>query len=402
MKTFNLKDSDSPIITSLLDTDKYKFSMQQVNLHQYPDAQARYRFKIRNNDIDLRPLVPALRYHLTELSKLRYQDSELAFLAKESHLSSDYIDFLSDFSLDYSNLRISAGANQIDIQAIGPMIKTSPWEIYILSIVNELYFRMTVPEPDYDVGRKRLKEKINFLKAQGPMPGFNFTDFGTRRRFSKVWQDEVVRTLSLEIPEYFSGTSNYHLAREYSLTSIGTMAHEYLQAWQAFVHPLNSQRAAMEGWAKEFRGDMGTALTDVIGMDAFCDDLDLYLVKLFDGFRHDSGDPILWGNKLIAKLEELGVDPKTKSAVWSDGLEVHDLVELYKTFNGRIKTGFGWGTNLTNDLGAKPLNIVMKIVECNGRPVAKLSDSPGKTMCEDMDYVRWLAASYGRREEFSL
>lgn len=399
MRTFNLQQG-KPIITSLLDTDKYKFSMQQVNLHQYPDAHGRYRFKIRNKDIDLRPLVPALREQLSLIAELRFTDSELQYLSREKHLSQNYIDYLSDFRLDFSNLRINAGPDQIDIQAIGPMLKTSPWEIYVLSVVNELYYRMIAPEPDLDEGRRRLKAKIDLIREQGNLPGFSFTDFGTRRRFSKDWQHEVVRAMKQALPDNLIGTSNYHLARELDLMPIGTMAHEYLQAWQAFVHPLNAQKAALEAWIDEFRGDMSTALTDVIGMEAFCKDLDLYLAKLYDGYRHDSGCPIAWGEHLIQRLEELGIDPQTKSAVWSDGLDADLMLQLYQAFHDRINVSFGWGTNLTNDLGYEPLNIVMKLVECNQRPVAKLSDSPGKTMCEDADYVRWLTASYGRRDEF--
>ena len=280
------------------------------------------------------------------------------------------------------------------------MLKGSPWELYVLPIVNEVWYRYTVPEPDFEEGRRRLANKIDALKAEGDMPGFSFADFGSRRRFSKEWQAEVIRTLRLSVPEYFVGTSNYYFAMEQDLIPIGTMAHEYLQAWQGLVHPLDAQKAALDAWAQEFRGCLGDALTDVIGMDSFCELLDLYLAKQFDGFRHDSGCPEKWCQKLISRLQELDVDPRTKRAIWSDGLNVPKMIELYRKFTDQIQVGFGIGTNLTNDLGYAPLNIVMKIVELNERPVAKLSDSPGKTMCEDQDYVAWLAKSYGRKAEF--
>jgi len=394
---------ETPIITSLLDTDKYKFSMQQINFHQYPKAIAKYRFKCRNQGIDLRPIAGRLREQFRMLAQLRFADSELRYLSKEDHLTGDYIDFLSDFSLDDRHIHVSVNADGLDIWAEGPMLKTSGWELYVLAILNEVWFQETVKEPNYDEGRRRLMDKIDLIKTYGEdgLAGFNFTDFGTRRRFSKDWQDEVLRTLKLELGErYLTGTSNYYFAREHKLKPIGTMAHEYLQAWQGMVHPLDAQKAALDGWAEEFRGRLGDALTDVIGMDSFCEILDLYFAKQFDGFRHDSGDPVVWGNKLIVRLDELGIDTHTKRAIWSDGLDVETMIKLYQTFRGRIQTGFGWGTNLTNDLGYKPLNIVMKLIELNGRSVAKLSDSPGKGMCEDPQYMQWLANSYGRAEEF--
>ena len=396
-----MRDQGKPIITSLMDTDKYKLSMQQVNLHQYPAAMAKYRFKCRNKGVDLRPLIPALREQFALVGKLRFRENELRYLSAETHLSPDYIDFLSDFSLDASQIFVREENGILDIFSEGSMLKTSLWELYVLPIVNELWFRHTVPDPDYDEGRRRLANKINLVKSRDDLDGFNFTDFGSRRRFSKEWQGEVLRTLRLELPEYLVGTSNYHFASEMGLTPIGTMAHEYLQAWQALVHPLDAQKSAFNAWAQEFRGSLGDALTDVIGMDSFCDVLDLYFAKQFDGFRHDSGNPSDWCIKLIDRLNALGVDPLTKRALWSDGLDFEKMIMLFNEFKGRINTGFGIGTNLTNDLGYTPLNIVMKIVELNGRPVAKLSDSAGKTMCENTDYVTWLASAYGRKGEFA-
>ncbi|MAZ86212.1 MAG: nicotinate phosphoribosyltransferase [Cellvibrionaceae bacterium] len=393
-----MRQQGEQIITSLLDTDKYKFSMQQVNLHQYPNAMAKYRFKLRNRDIDLKPIIGEIREQLKMVAELRFTDSELRYLSTEPHLSEDFISYLADFKLDASMIHVDSLEDGLDIWAEGPMLKTSPWELYVLPVVNEVWYRHNVEEPDFDEGRRRLMAKIDTVK-NGPV-GFSFADFGSRRRFSKAWQEEVIRTFKLSIPNNFVGTSNYYLAKEYGLTAIGTMAHEYLQAWQGLVHPLDAQKAAFDAWAQEFRGSLGDALTDVIGMDSFCELMDLYLVKQFDGFRHDSGCPDKWCEKLIDRLEELGVDPKTKRAIWSDGLNINKAIGLYKKFGDRIETGFGIGTNLTNDLGYTPLNIVMKLVELNGRPVAKLSDSAGKTMCENPDYVAWLADSYGRKKEF--
>lgn len=395
-----MRDQGKPIITSLLDTDKYKFSMQQVNLHQYPGAMATYRFRCRNKDIDLTPIADALREQLAMVGQLTFTEDELNYLASEPHLSDDYIDFLSNFKLDDRQVKVDTTGGELAISAQGPMLKTSLWEIYILAIVNELWYRQSVPAPDFEEGRSRLQTKINQIKSADNIAGFNFTDFGTRRRFSQQWHSEVIATLKEALPEFLVGTSNYAFAKAHNLKPIGTMAHEYLQTWQALGHPLDAQKNAFNAWAQEFRGCLGDALTDVIGMDSFCEILDLYFAKQFDGFRHDSGDPAIWAEKLIARLQELGIEPKTKRAIWSDGLTVDKMLTLFNAFNGRIQTGFGIGTNLTNDLGYKALNIVMKVVEVNQRPVAKLSDSAGKTMCENRDYVAWLAGSYGRKQEF--
>lgn len=388
-----------PIITSLMDSDKYKKTMQQVNLHRYPKAEGVYRFKCRTPGVDLTPIIPALRDQLEHVATLRYTEAELRFLAAEDHLSPDYIDYLSDFRLDASQIHVDEVDGQLDITAMGAILKVSDWEIYTLALVNELYYRSIAPTPDLDEGRRRLQAKIDRLTDPSVPTGFSFAEFGTRRRFSKEWQDYVVgRLVAAGAP--IVGTSNYKLAKDHGLTPIGTMAHEYLQIHQALVHPLDAQRAALQNWAEEYRGNLGDALTDVIGMDAFCKDADLFFAKLFTGGRHDSGDPYVWGYKLIDWYKSHRLDPAAKTAIFSDGLNVDKMLALYGEFHSHIKTGFGWGTDLTNDLGYKPLNIVMKIVECNGRPVAKLSDSPGKTMCENQDYVAWLAGSYGRREEF--
>jgi nicotinate phosphoribosyltransferase len=225
---------------------------------------------------------------------------------------------------------------------------------------------------------------------------FTFFEFGLRRRYSAAWQDEVVATLQQRVPQFLGGTSNVYLARQYGLTPIGTMAHEYLQAHQALGARLRDfQKAALEGWVQEYRGDLGVALTDVVGMDAFLADFDLYFAKLFDGLRHDSGDPVVWGEKAIAHYARLRIDAHTKRIVFSDGLDIPRAIGLHQHFGDRIQTAFGIGTNLTNDTIHKPLNIVMKILTCQGQPVAKLSDSPGKTLCDDQGYLTYLRQVFG-------
>ena len=270
------------------------------------------------------------------------------------------------------------------------------FEIYVLAIVNELYFRRADQAAALAEGRTRLQAKIAALRAFGANEAarahpFEFFDFGVRRRFGGAWHEEVVRTLKAEVPEYFKGTSNVHLARKYGLVAIGTMAHEYLQSYQAFdVRLRDFQKMALENWVQEYRGDLGVALTDVVGMDAFLADFDLYFAKLFDGLRHDSGDPIAWGEKAIAHYAKLRIDPHTKRLTFSDGLDLETAFHIWRHFADRTQLGFGIGTTLTNDVGLVPLNIVMKLTQCNGQPVAKLSDSPGKTMCKDETFLAYL------------
>jgi nicotinate phosphoribosyltransferase len=278
------------------------------------------------------------------------------------------------------------------------------FEIYVLYIVNELYFRRVDQDAALVVARERLQEKLDHLRAFAKEPmrrsPFEFFDFGVRRRFSGAWHDEVVATLAREVPEYFKGTSNVYLAKKYNLVPIGTMAHEYLQAFQSFgVRLRDFQKAALEDWVQEYRGDLGTALTDVVGMDAFLDDFDLYFAKLFDGLRHDSGDPVEWGEKALRHYKKLRIDAHTKRLVFSDGLTMDSAMALYRHFSDRVVCGFGIGTKLTNDTQHKALNIVMKLVSCNGQPVAKLSDSPGKTMCRDETFLAYLRQVFHRPPE---
>ena len=187
------------------------------------------------------------------------------------------------------------------------------------------------------------------------------------------------------------GTSNVLFAMQQDMTPLGTMAHEYLQACQAVGPRLrDSQTFAFNTWAREYRGDLGIALSDVCGMDAFLRDFDLFFCKLFDGVRHDSADPFEWGEKLIAHYRRMRIDPLTKTMVFSDSLDVPLAISLFEYFRGRALTAFGIGTNLTNDLGYEALQIVIKMTRCNGQPVAKISDEPSKTMDYDPSYVAYL------------
>jgi nicotinate phosphoribosyltransferase len=387
------------IIDSLLDTDLYKFSMMQVVLHQYPAAQVEYRFKCRTPGIDLVPYIDEIRTELRALCRLRFAPDELDYLRTWRFIKSDFVDFLGLFQLNEKYVEIvpadsgpAAAANgEIEIRIRGPWLHTILFEVPLLAIVNEVYFRNTSGGLDLAEGRRRLQAKIELLRDTPDYAGCKIADYGTRRRYSRVWQEKVVTLLREGLGEQLAGTSNVWLARKLNLTPLGTLAHEYLQAHQALGPRLrDSQVAALEAWAKEYRGDLGIALSDVYGLDAFLRDFDMYFCKLFDGTRHDSGDPFAWGEKVLAHYRANRVDPRSKVLVFSDGLDVPRVMQLYAHFRGRCQLAFGVGTNLTNDVGPAPLNIVIKMIRCNGQPVAKLSDSPGKNMCEDEAYVAYL------------
>ncbi len=380
------------IIQSLLDTDLYKFTMMQVVLHHFPGAQVEYRFKCRNPGVALAPYIPAIEAGIRELCSLRFTRHELDYLRGWRFFKSDFVDLLGLFHLDERFIKVSriADTDDIDITVKGPWLHTILFEVPVLAIVSEVYFRNTVRVPDFAEGRRRLAAKI---AQANEVPGIDFriADYGTRRRFSRVWQDEVIRTLKRDMSPHFVGTSNVQFALEHGLTPLGTMAHEYLQACQALGPRLrDSQTFGFETWAREYRGDLGIALSDVYGMDAFLRDFDMYFCKLFDGARHDSGDPLAWGERLIAHYQRNRVDPQTKTLVFSDSLTIPRVIELYQRFRDRARSAFGVGTNLTNDVGHTPLQIVIKMVRCNGQPVAKLSDSPDKNLCDDQAYLAYL------------
>lgn len=382
---------DKPIIRTLMDTDRYKFSMQKAFLHNHPGAYARYRFKCRTEGVNIGRYVEEIREEIRSLDSLTFTQAELDYIKKIPSLSGDYVDFLRIFRLDSRMVSIEDSNGALMIEAEGPIVHVMPFELYILPIVQEVFFRNEYPDLDYTEGKRRLEAKIDFLKNTEGLEGFRYADFGGRRRASREWHDYTVKRQAEALGNRFNGTSNMWLAMKYNLTPIGTMAHEYLQAFQALGPRLvDSQKAALEAWVKEFRGDLGIALTDVVGMDAFLRDMDLYFAKLFDGFRHDSGCPYEWTRKLVARLKELKIDPRTKTAVYSDSLTMEKAAALYLSVKDSIIPVFGIGTHLTNDCGPSPLNLVMKMVACNGQPVAKVSDSKGKGMCDNPEYLNYL------------
>jgi nicotinate phosphoribosyltransferase len=388
------------IIRSLLDTDLYKFTMMQVVLHHFPGARVEYQFKCRTPNIQLAPLIEQIKQGIKELCTLRFSADELNYLSSLRFIKPDFIDFLGLFQLNEKYISVTpspAGDGSIDIRVKGPWLHTIMFEIPVLAIVNQVYFRHNQPDPDYIQGRSRLKDKMALITQDSSLTQMRIADYGTRRRFSRDWQEEVLMTLQDSLGDNFAGTSNVDFAKQLGLIPLGTMAHEYLQACQALGPRLrDSQVFGFETWAREYRGDLGIALSDVYGLEAFLRDFDMYFCKLFDGARHDSGDPFEWGERMIAHYENNRVDARSKTIVFSDSLNIPLAIELYQRFHQRIKVAFGIGTNLTNDLGYQPLQIVLKMVRCNDQPVAKLSDAPEKTMCDDQNYLNYL------RQVFSL
>jgi len=397
----------SPIIHSLLDTDLYKFTMLQVVLHKFPQTHSVYHFRCRNLEDTVYPLTDILpELDEDHLCTLKFKDDELQYLRSFRFIKSDFVDYLELFQLKRRFIKTGIDEEgRLDIWVEGPMVQAMMFEIFVLAIVNELYFRRIRSDAVLAEGERRLQAKLALLKQYSSQqhpndPPFLVSDFGTRRRYSFEWQKHVVEEFHQATPDIFRGTSNVLLAKELGITPIGTMAHEFLQAFQALdVRLRDFQKAALEMWVQEYRGDLGIALTDVVGMDAFLRDFDLYFAKLFDGLRHDSGDPYEWGDKAYAHYRHLKIDTQTKMLTFSDGLNLEKAWQLHQYFKDRFKVSFGIGTNLTNDMGQTPLNIVLKLVECNGQSVAKISDSPGKTMTDNDTFLAYLRQVFEIPEE---
>ena len=390
-----------PIIISLLDTDLYKFNMDQVIFHKHTDLTGEYYFKCRNADIRFTPeMLEEINAQIDDLCTLRFKKDELDYLRSIRFIKNDYVEFLRLWHpiRDYVTTSLSE-EGELNITVKGPLFSAMQFEIYLLEIVNEVYFRFQYDyEPLLASARERLNQKI--LDFNTGKYNFRFAEFGCRRRLSREWEDEVVRRFSKETSNCV-GTSNVYLAKKYNIIPVGTYAHEFVQMYQGIDSiPLSyTNHNALEDWYDEYRGDNGTALTDTITTDLFLLDFNRAMVNNYSGVRHDSGDPYAWGEKIIAHYEKYGVDPKTKTLLFSDGLNFDRAQSLYEYFKDRTKVTFGIGTFCSNDTCEKPLNIVIKLQYVNGCPVAKLSDSPGKVMCRDANYYDYLKRSVEFRLE---
>jgi nicotinate phosphoribosyltransferase len=378
---------------SAIDNDLYKFTMQQAVLHNYPDAWVKFKYQCRNpkelSNVDIGAMNAKVIDKIGNFCKTRFQSSELHYLYNIPFLTPDYIDFLEDFTFKRRYISIKNTKHGLELEIEGPWVQTILFEVPLLSIISETFAEMRVG----GMGMAMVNG-LKSLEAETAFINYKFADFGTRRRFSKDYQELVIQRLLKLAPDNLIGTSNVEMAKKFNMKYIGTMAHEWLQAHQALTRVVDSQKVALEVWAKEYRGDLGIALSDVVGFDAFLNDFDKYFAKLFDGCRHDSGDPLVWGDKLISHYESLEIDPTSRTAVFSDGLTFEKANEIQNYFEGRIRTSFGIGTFLTNNCGFTPLQIVIKMIECNKKPVAKISDSPGKGMCEDPSYLKYLMGTF--------
>ena len=394
------------IITSLLDNDAYKFSMGQAIFHQYNNYTTTWTFKCRNKNVEFTPtMVREITYQIKAYCNLFFKESELDYLRSIKWIKDDYIDYLRLWRPRYQDFTINTDADcGLNIETNGTWLNTSMYEVPVLAIVNEVYFKF---QDNYNELREsyfnRLENKIIALEKDIDNIG-TFSEFGTRRRFSKVTQDFAVSELSSRKLGWsnFIGTSNMYLAKKYGVTPVGTMAHEWIMCAGQGNHkhnPAYSNWYALNSWVKEYGVLNGIALTDTITTDCFLKDFQLTYATLFSGVRHDSGDPVEWGKKIIEHYKQLGVDPKTKTLLFSDSLDFETANMLRHTFENETNVAFGIGTYISNDTIADPLNIVMKVTKCNGQDVAKISDTEGKGMCKNPDYVDYLKRAIDWRME---
>ena len=385
------------IITSLLETDMYKFSMGQAIYHQFSDYKTTWTFKCRNKDVFFTPeMVEEIKRQIRLYCDLRFTEEELEYLDRIKWIKGSYCDFLRLWAPRYEDFIFSTESNSgLTIETKGTWLNTSMYEIPTLAIVNEVYFRMAY---DYDQLMESFRKRLDAKVAKIESGEYNigaFSEFGLRRRLSSEAQDLAVRTFKdRQYPDStFVGTSNVYLAKKYGIKPIGTMAHEWIMCVGQGNHkhnPAYSNWYSLDAWIKEYGVLNGTALTDAITTDCFLRDFQLTYATLFSGVRHDSGDPYEWGDKMIAHYEALGIDPKTKTLLFSDSLDFERADKLRTYFKDRAKVAFGIGTYIANDTDETALNIVMKTTECNGMDVAKISDVEGKGMCKNPDYIKYV------------
>ena len=384
-----------PIIISLLDTDLYKFNMKQVIFHKHTDLCGEYYFKCRNEDVVFTgEMVEEINCQLDHLCSLKFQKDELEYLRSIRFIKNDFVEYLRLWRplRDYVDVSLEENG-KLSIVVKGPLFSAMLFEIYLLEIVNEVYFRLKY---DYDELRKSAEERLD-AKIKSFNDGtytFKFAEFGCRRRLSREWEDVVIKRFIKETNNCV-GTSNVYLAKKYGITPVGTFAHEFVQMYQGidWIPLAYTNQYAMNDWYDEYKGDNGTALTDTLTTDLFLLDFNRAMANNYSGVRHDSGDPYEWGNKMIEHYKKYRIDPKHKQLLFSDNLNFDRAQQLYDYFKDKVKVAFGIGTFCTNDTCVEPLNIVIKLQYVNGRPVAKLSDNPSKSMCRDGDYLEYLKRS---------
>ena len=385
------------IINSLLETDAYKFSMGQAIYHQFSDYKTTWSFKCRNEDVRFtEEMIEEIKRQIKLYCELRFTEEELEYLHNIRWIKGSYCDFLRLWKPRFEDFSFGTDAPcGLTIETRGTWLNTSMYEIPTLAIVNEVYFRMAYDYSELiESFKRRLADKVEKLQGDeyelGP-----FSEFGMRRRLSGEAQEMAVMALAnAKYPNsIFVGTSNVYLAKKYDITPVGTMAHEWIMCVGQGNHkhnPAFSNWYALDAWVKEYGVLNGTALTDAITTDCFLKDFQLTYATLFSGVRHDSGDPLEWGDKMIEHYKSLGIDPLTKTLLFSDSLNFEKATKIYRYFKGKSKVAFGIGTYIANDTDVPALNIVMKTTACNGMDVAKISDVPGKGMCKSAEYEHYL------------
>ena len=363
------------LITSILDTDQYKINMGSVVFHLFPRSIVAYEFFNRGKTEFPEGFADELRHQLYLMSGLQLTSNEGKFLKSISYLRPTFIEWFGGYRLDPSEVMIKQTGGKLSIQVIGYWYRTIHWEVMLMAVISELYFKLTGQEMSADWQHK-IVDKAKMLEENGCY----WIDFGTRRRFSLAVQDEVVRVMANK--NGFLGTSNPYLAFKYGLKAHGTYAHESVMAMSALYGVRMANKMWMKHWAEHFEGNVGVSITDTFTTGAFLQDFTSYEARLFDGVRHDSADPIRWGYDMLAHYNKLGISARDKRLVFSDGLNVPKYVEIHKHFQGKAQPSAGIGTNFTNDVGCKPLNIVIKMTSAefgNGPvDVVKLSDDMGK------------------------
>jgi len=369
------------MIGSILDNDFYKFTMQHAVVKLFPKARARYQFINRGKHKFPRGFADELRKAIDELAKLHLTRQEKAYFAATCpYIDPTYFDFLQGYRFDPDEVQVQQQGDEIRIAIEGYWYRAILWEVPLMSLVCELYYQMTAQQrqPDEQViatARGKI-EKYRDL-------GVTIAEFGTRRRHSSAVHRLVVQALKTYGEGTFIGTSNVHMAMRYQTKPIGTHAHEWFMFHAAKYGFKMANLLGLEHWSDVYRGDLGIALSDTYTTDVFFSQFDKKLTKLFDGVRHDSGDPLVFADKTIRHYEQKGIDPLSKTIIFSDGLNYEKVARIAAYCQGRIKMSFGIGTNFTNDVGLPPMNIVIKMTEAfpeeaRWTPVIKLSDEPGK------------------------
>lgn len=369
------------LLKSILDNDFYKITMQNAVVKLFPSTVVKYEFINRGKHTFPEGFAEALRNAINKMAELKLTKDEKKFLAETCpYLDLPYLDFLEGYHYDPSEVKIEQIDEELKVSVEGLWYRTILWEVPLLALISELHYEMKHMERDSNesVVQKTL-EKAQQLNALG----VTFAEFGTRRRHSYKVQNLVMEALTQKKDSTFIGTSNIHFAMKYSVKPIGTHAHEWFMFHGAEFGFKMANSLALEHWVDVYRGDLGVALSDTYTTDVFFRQFDKKFSKLFDGVRHDSGDPLEFADKTISHYNNNGINPLYKYIIFSDGLNLEKVDEITKYCQGKIGISFGIGTNLTNDVGLKPMNIVMKLIGVQAQnkewiPTVKLSDEKGK------------------------